>query len=230
MGEQPPWNPYGQHEPDQWQGQPPYPPQQPYGRQQPYLGQPPYQETMSEPLPPTDDQDRFVAQAMGAFSGTAPGAEPVLAPHTHRRRATKTMISLTPKRVLIGAGTLVVIIGGIVAGLAFTAGPSYAQPWCASTLNYMYTSTPTGTFQDYLNELQYEQNQGAPTGQLLSDEEQFSQDDASAQSDPASAALGDLAAEQSDLAAVKADAEAINRACGLPRTWNIGKLAVPAGT
>ena len=122
------------------------------------------------------------------------------------------------------------IIGGTVAGLAFTAGPSYAQPWCASTLNYMYTSTPTGTFQDYLNELQYEENQGAPTGQLLSDEQQVSQDAASAQSDSLYAGLGDLAAEQSDLAAVKTDAEAINQACGMPGTWNIGKLSVPSGT
>lgn len=36
MGEQPPWNPYGQQDPDQWQGQPPYPGQQPYPPQQPY--------------------------------------------------------------------------------------------------------------------------------------------------------------------------------------------------
>lgn len=221
-------NTYGQYEPDQRQGQPPYPPHRPYGHQQP--DQPPHQGAMSEPLPPTGDEDRLDWQAMAASTGRDPRAEPVPAPRTHRSQSTKARISFTPKRLLIGAGTLVVIIGGTVAGLAFTAGPSYAQPWCASTLNYMYTSTPTGTFQDYLNELQYEENQGAPTGQLLSDEQQFSQDAASAQSDSLYAGLGDLAAEQSDLAAVKTDAEAINRACGMPGTWNIGKLSVPSGT
>lgn len=229
MGDQPPWNPYGQHQPNQPQEQLPYPPQKAYGHQQPHPGQPPYVGTMSERLRPTDDQDRHVWQAMGAFSGRDPGIEPAPAPHSHRRGSAKARISLTPKRVLIGAGALVVIVGGIGAGLAFTAGPSYAQPWCGSTLNYMYTSTPTGTFQDYLNELQYEENQGAPTGQLLSDEEQLSQDAANAQSDPISDTISDIAAEQSDMAAVKADAEAINRTCGMPETWNIGKLGVPSG-
>jgi hypothetical protein len=229
VGEQPQWNLYGQRESDQWQGRQPYPQQQPYGQQQPLPDRMPYQGTVSEPPPLTGEQDTRAWQTMGALSGRDPRAESVPAPHTHRARPAKVRTNFTPKRMLFGAGVLVVIIGGIGAGLAFTAGPSYAQPWCASTLNYMYTSTPTGTFQDYLNELQYEENQGAPTGQLLSDEEQLSQDAANAQSDPVSEALEDLAAESSDMAAVKADAEAINRACGLPATWNIGKLGVPSG-
>jgi hypothetical protein len=54
VGEQPPWNPYGQHDPNQWQGQPyqgrpPYPPQQSYRQEQPHQGQPPYQGQPYEP-------------------------------------------------------------------------------------------------------------------------------------------------------------------------------------
>lgn len=52
MGEQPPSDPYRQHESNQWpgqpphQGQPPYPPQRPYGEQQPYPGQAPTPRTV----------------------------------------------------------------------------------------------------------------------------------------------------------------------------------------
>ncbi len=41
MGEQPPWNPYGQQVPGQWQSQQTYSPQRRHGQQQPYPRQPP---------------------------------------------------------------------------------------------------------------------------------------------------------------------------------------------
>lgn len=72
MDEQPAWNPYGQREPNPWQGQPPdqrqppYPPQQPYGQQQPYSGQPPYQET---PYGQPYQQDRPYGQQTRPTSG-----------------------------------------------------------------------------------------------------------------------------------------------------------------
>jgi hypothetical protein len=58
VGEQPPWNPYGQQDPNQWpgqppyQGQPPYPPQQTYGRQQEPPYNPPQQQYYPSQPPP----------------------------------------------------------------------------------------------------------------------------------------------------------------------------------
>jgi hypothetical protein len=68
VGEQPLWNPYGQHDPNQWQGQPyqgrpPYP-QQSYRQQAPYQGQPyepPYPQGQpygQQPGPPSGHRGR----------------------------------------------------------------------------------------------------------------------------------------------------------------------------
>jgi hypothetical protein len=185
---------------------------------------------MNQHVPSSDRADGESGE-----SAEGPGSEdprPVPSPEplsTSRRIPTEINIKLKPKRLLIGAGALLVVIGGTIAGLALTAGPSYPHPWCASTLNYLYTSTPTGTFQDFLNELQYEENQGAPTGQLLADEQTLSQDTADVQSASVLNVQADLATATIDMGSAKKDAEAINRACGEPASYDIGKLGVPSG-
>jgi hypothetical protein len=182
---------------------------------------------MSQHMPSSDragDEPGGNTDAEG--SRLEPGPEAVL---SSRRMPVEINIKIKPKRILVGAGALIVVVGGTVAGLALTAGPSYPHPWCASTLNYMYTSTPTGTFQDFLNELQYEENQGAPTGQLLSDEQTLLQDAANVQSASDFSVESGIVAETIDMASAKKDAEAINRACGEPASYDIGKLGVPSG-
>ena len=74
MGEQPPWNPYSQQDPNQWQGQPsyqgqpPYPPQQTYGRQQ----EPPYyppQQQYYPPQPPPKKRRHWVRNSFLGLAG-----------------------------------------------------------------------------------------------------------------------------------------------------------------
>ena len=93
----------------------------------------------------------------------------------------------------------------------------------------MYSSPSTGTFHDSITELQYEDNQGAPTGQLLADEQTLAQDTADVQSASVLNVQADLATATIDMGSAKKDAEAINRACGEPASYDIGKLGVPSG-
>jgi hypothetical protein len=58
MGEQPPWNSYGQQDPNQWQGQPPYQSQPPYSPQQTYGRQ----QQPQHYLPPQQQQQFYPPQ------------------------------------------------------------------------------------------------------------------------------------------------------------------------
>jgi hypothetical protein len=110
VGEQPPWNPYGQQEPNQWQGQPPYPSQQPYGQQQPYPGRPPYGRT-------PDGQPYQQGQPYGQQTRPNSG---------HRRRAPQKS---RPRRhkILTAVGALVALI--IISAIASAAsGRNQASP------------------------------------------------------------------------------------------------------
>ncbi len=129
MGEQPPWNPYGQHEPNQWQGQPPFRSQQPYGQQQPFPDRPPYQGTpYGQPYQP----GQLHSQQTWPTAG-------------HRRRSPRKS---WPRRhkVLTGLGVLVALI--IIGGIATAAGgrnqaspsaPAVAETSAAASA----TSSPT---------------------------------------------------------------------------------------
>jgi len=183
-------------------------------------------EQITPPDSPASETDERTENSSPEESRLTASQEPV---SPSRRMPTEIRIKINPKRMLIGTGALVIAIGGIFAGLTLTAGPAYPHSWCASTLNYMYTSTPTGTFQDFLNELQYEENQGAPTGQLISDEQTLLQDAANVQSASILNVQADMVTETIDMTSAKQDAEAINRACGKPANYDIGKLGVPSG-
>jgi hypothetical protein len=134
-----------------------------------------------------------------------------------------------PRQALAGlaAGVLVVAGGGIVLGLSLTAGPSWPHPWCQETMTALYNS-PRQTFGQFTNELQYLENIGAPTGQLLQDENSLSSDMASAQNDSVFQLGTDLAAEQADITTVGSDAGQLNTTCGKPVGYDRNQLAVPS--
>jgi hypothetical protein len=152
-------------------------------------------------------------------------------PPSPRRRGIIPWLRHLSRLALAGlaAGVLVVAGGGIVTGLALT-GPSWPHPWCGATMTAMYDS-PAQTFGAYTNQLQYLENIGAPTAQLLADENQLSSDQIAASDDSVFNLFTDLDAEDADNVAIKADAVTLNNACGKPASYGpIGNLAVPAAS
>lgn len=128
MGEQPPWNPYGQHEPNQWQGQPPFRPQQPYGQQQPFPDQPPYQGT---PYGQPYQQSQSCSQQTRPTDG-------------HRRRPPRKSWPRRHKVLTVLAGlAALIVIGGIAsaAGGRNQASPSVpAAPGTSAAPSAMPTA------------------------------------------------------------------------------------------
>jgi hypothetical protein len=116
----------------------------------------------------------------------------------------------------------------VAAGLVLTSGPSYPHSWCGETLSAMYDNHQT--FGGFMNRLQFAANDGAPTDNLISDEKAQSQLYADEQTAPASEAFTMLAEEQAGLKAIETDARAINRACGKPSGYQIGRLAIPSSS
>jgi hypothetical protein len=131
-----------------------------------------------------------------------------------------------PRLALAGlaAGVLVVAAGGIVLGLWLT-GPSWPHPWCVQVMKTLYANGQT--YGAFTNALQYAENAGAPTGQLLSDENSLASDIANVNSSDISSGITYMQAESTDLASVKADAQQLNTACGKPASHQIGQLGVP---
>jgi len=75
VGEQSPWNPYGQQDPNQWQGQPPYqgqpsyPQQQTYGRPQESPYYPPPQQYYPQQQPPPKKKRHWVRNTLLGLAG-----------------------------------------------------------------------------------------------------------------------------------------------------------------
>lgn len=131
MGEQPPWNPYGQHDPDQWQDQlyhsgPQYPPQVSYRQKQPYQGQPPYQDQSG----PRDPQPQPYGQKPWPPSG-------------HRRRpARKSWPRRYKVLTALGSSVALVIIGSIAVAAAHQTSPAVSSSGVAATSS---TSLPAAS-------------------------------------------------------------------------------------
>jgi hypothetical protein len=85
------------------------------------------------------------------------------------------------------------------------------------------------TFQDYLTGLQNEESQGAPVRNLITAEQQLSQGAGNIENWTFTTFPTALNDQLNELGIAAADAKAINRACGLPPSWNANKLDVPAG-
>ena len=124
----------------------------------------------------------------------------------------------------VAGAVLVVAAGGTVLGLWLT-GPSWPHPWCGQVMSTLYSNGQT--YGQFTNALQFEENDGAPTGNLISDETSLAQDEQAESTDNVTQGFQDLAAAQTDMSAVSSDARAINTACGKPAGWQSGKLNVP---
>ena len=74
----------------------------------------------------------------------------------------------------MAGAVLVVAAGGTVLGLWLT-GPSWPHPWCGQVMSTLYSNGQT--YGQFTNALQFEENDGAPTGNLISDENSLAQDE-----------------------------------------------------
>jgi hypothetical protein len=219
VGEQPPWDPYGHQEPNEWQGQPsyggqvPYRPQQPHGQQQPHPDHPPYQRV---PAGQFNQRAQQYGQQPGPPSPNRGG---------HRIRPDRRKGAI-PRRMLVilTGAALAVVGGGIALGLTLTSS-SYPHAWCAETIQTLYGNGRT--YGQFMYNLQFDENDGAPTGNIISDEQSLENDIQTANSSDVFNALSNLEAEQTVLQAVSSDAKQLNIACGLSGSYDSGKLNIP---
>jgi hypothetical protein len=83
---------------------------------------------MSQQIPSPDsaasEADERTERSSTEDPRLAPSPEPT---PSSRRVPAEIRIKINPKRILIGASALVIVIGGTVAGLTLTAGPSYPR-------------------------------------------------------------------------------------------------------
>lgn len=127
---------------------------------------------------------------------------------------------------------LVVGVGGIALavigfGVSRVTGPSYPHSWCGETLTAMH-ATKGKTFGGEMNQLRQARNDGAPTDNLISDENSLAGTFAQMQYDQVSQALSDLALAKSEVSDIDADAEKINTQCGEPAQYRINSVGVPS--
>ncbi len=193
MGEQPPWNPYGQ--------------QQPYQDQQPYQRVP---------------AGQFYQQAQPYGQQPWPAAPN----HGGHRKRPDRRAGAIPRRMLVilTGAVLAVVGGGVALGLTLTSS-GYPHAWCAETIHTLYGNGQT--YRQFMNNLQFDENDGAPTGNIINDEQSLENDIQTTNSSDVSNAFGDLGAEQNDLQAVGNDAKQLNITCGLPGSYDSGKLNIP---
>ena len=126
--------------------------------------------------------------------------------------------------LILAGAVLAVVGGGIALGLTLTSS-DYPHAWCAETIQTLYGNGQT--YGQFMNNLQFDENDGAPTGNIISDEQSVENDIQTANNSDALNALGDLGVEQTDLQAVGNDAKQLNIACGLPGSYDSGKLNIP---
>jgi hypothetical protein len=132
VGEQPPWNPYGQPDPNQWQGRtypgrPPYPPQQPYEQQRPYQGQPPF------PGQP------YEAPRQG---GQSDGQQPRLPSRYRGRPARKSWPRRHKGLTVLGGCVALILIGTIAAAAGHQTSPSASTSGAAAAASSAAASSP----------------------------------------------------------------------------------------
>jgi hypothetical protein len=126
--------------------------------------------------------------------------------------------------VILTGAALAVVGGGIALGLTLTSS-SYPHAWCAETIQTLYGNGRT--YGQFMYNLQFDENDGAPTGNIISDEQSLENDIQTANSSDVFNALSNLEAEQTDLQVVSSDAKQLNIACGLSGSYDSGKLNIP---
>lgn len=134
-------------------------------------------------------------------------------PPTHRHRVERPA-SRHPRLVFAGAAAVVLIMGGVIAGVELSS-PSYPHPWCGPVLAELHAKG--GTEAQYEATMQrLEQQDGAPVGQLLQD--LYAYDAAYAQEQNATdmQMLGSITGTMGALETVGDDLKQINKECGQP--------------
>lgn len=112
-------------------------------------------------------------------------------------------------RTALPAAALAVLAASLAAGCS--PGPSHPA-WCAPLVTQFHAKESR---QAYLDGLAAVERQGAPVGQLITDEKAYTQDEADANV-PGTDSFAALADAPKALARVSADLKSLNAECGQP--------------
>jgi hypothetical protein len=135
------------------------------------------------------------------------------AAHRHRARRPRPQRS----HHLISAVIAAALIIGASAFALLLSRPSYPHPWCAAVLAELHSKGGSEqAYENAMTQIEDQDQDQAPVGQLLSDLYTYDAAYASEQSANNFGALGAISNSMAALNAVSDDLQAINRDCGQP--------------